>query len=56
MRHFSAAKLGISAAAGIAIALLVVNRPLTAPLPNTVELADMTWVEVRSALDAATPP
>lgn len=24
---------------------------LTAPLPNTVDMADMTWVEVRSAID-----
>jgi len=27
-----------------------VQRPLTAPLPDTVEIADMTWVEVRSAV------
>jgi creatinine amidohydrolase/Fe(II)-dependent formamide hydrolase-like protein len=27
------------------------NRPLTAPLPNTVHIADMTWVEVRAALE-----
>src|SRR3954464_14391008 len=51
MRYFSAGKLGISALAGLAIALTVVNRPLTAPMPNTIDLADMTWVEVRSALD-----
>ena len=51
MRYFSVSKLGISALAGLVIALTVVNRPLTAPLPNTIDLADMTWVEVRSALD-----
>src|ERR1700704_6718085 len=51
MRYFSPSKVGISALAGLAIALTVVNRPLTAPLPNTTDLADMTWVEVRSALD-----
>lgn len=51
MRLSSAAKLGVSAMAGIAIALFVVTRPLTAPLPATLNLADMTWVEVRSALD-----
>jgi creatinine amidohydrolase len=51
MRYFSARKLGLSALAGVAIALMVVNRPLTAPLPNTVDIADMTWVEVRSAVD-----
>jgi creatinine amidohydrolase/Fe(II)-dependent formamide hydrolase-like protein len=51
MRYFSPSKLVISVLAGLAIALTVVNRPLTAPLPNTIDLADMTWVEVRSALD-----
>src|ERR1700693_2654425 len=51
MRYFSARKLALSALAGVAIALTVVNRPLTAPLPNTVDLADMTWVEVRSAIN-----
>ena len=30
---------------------MIVNRPLTAPLPNTINIADMTWVEVRSALE-----
>jgi|LNFM01.2.fsa_nt_gb creatinine amidohydrolase len=44
------------AAAGLA-ALAVVpfaypSRPLTAPLPEAVEMKDMTWVEVRSALQA----
>lgn len=28
----------------------MMQRPLTAPLPHTVEIADMTWVEVRSAI------
>ena len=28
------------------------GRLLTAPLPNIVELKDMTWVEVRSAVQA----
>src|ERR1700716_1848641 len=51
MLYFSPSKLAISVLAGLAIALTVVNRPLTAPLPNTIDLADMTWVEVRSALD-----
>src|SRR5689334_3960840 len=50
MRHFAAGKLGISAIAGIAIAFAFVARPLTAPLPTTVEIADMTWVEVQAAL------
>jgi creatinine amidohydrolase/Fe(II)-dependent formamide hydrolase-like protein len=26
------------------------SRPLTAPLPSTVEIADMTWIEVRDAI------
>jgi len=45
-----ATKLGISAIAGVALALAFATRPLTAPLPATVALADMTWVEVQSAL------
>jgi creatinine amidohydrolase len=49
-RRFSAVKLALSAVVGLAIALAVVQRPLTAPLPDTVEIADMTWVEVRSAI------
>ncbi len=35
------------AAAG---ALAFVSRPLTAPVPATVEMADMTWIEVRDAI------
>ena len=50
IRPFSALKLALSAIVGVAIALVVVQRPLTAPLPDTVEIADMTWVEVRSAI------
>jgi creatinine amidohydrolase/Fe(II)-dependent formamide hydrolase-like protein len=34
-----------------ALALVLVSRPLTAPLPGTVKMADMTWVEVRSAIE-----
>jgi creatinine amidohydrolase len=48
--RFSARKLALAGVAGLAIALAVANRPLTAPLPDTVEIADMTWVEVRSAI------
>ncbi len=44
------------AAAGLATLALVPfalpTRPLTAPLPEAVEIKDMTWVEVRSALQA----
>jgi creatinine amidohydrolase len=49
-RRLTACKLGISVIAGIAIALALATRPLTAPLPTTIELADMTWVEVQTAL------
>src|ERR1700730_18163294 len=48
--RFSARKLALAGVAGLAIALAVASRPLTAPLPDTVEIADMTWVEVRSAI------
>jgi len=51
-RRLSPAKLAISVVAGAAIAVAVAERPLTAPLPSTVRIADMTWVEVRSAIEA----
>jgi creatinine amidohydrolase len=51
-RRLSPAKLAISVIAGAAIAAAVAERPLTAPLPSTVRIADMTWVEVRSAIEA----
>jgi creatinine amidohydrolase len=51
MRQYSLSKLGLSAAVGLAIAMAVAHRPLTAPLPATIDLADMTWVEVRSAIE-----
>jgi creatinine amidohydrolase len=44
------AKLALAGIAGLLIALFVVQQPLTQPLPNTLQLADMTWVEVRSAI------
>jgi creatinine amidohydrolase len=49
-RRLSALKLALSAVVGLVVALAVAQRPLTAPLPNTVVIADMTWVEVRSAI------
>jgi creatinine amidohydrolase len=49
-RRYSTGKLAVSAVAGLIIAFALAQRPLTAPLPNTVEIADMTWVEVRSAI------
>src|ERR1700686_1137372 len=49
-RRFSLYKLALAGIAGLAIALVISQRPLTAPLPDTIEIADMTWVEVRSAI------
>ena len=49
-RRFSLYKLALAGIAGLAIALAISQRPLTAPLPDTIEVADMTWVEVRSAI------
>ena len=49
-RRYATPKLALSVVAGLAIAFALAQRPLTAPLPNTVEIADMTWVEVRSAI------
>jgi creatinine amidohydrolase len=49
-RRFSTRKLALSGVAGLALAFAVAQRPLTAPLPDTVAISDMTWVEVRSAV------
>jgi creatinine amidohydrolase len=51
-RQLSPLKVAISVLAGVAIAVVVAERPLTAPLPTTVKIADMTWVEVRTAIAA----
>ena len=51
MHSLSKAKLAITALAGVVLALVIVSRPLTAPLPATVRISDMTWVEVRSAIE-----
>jgi creatinine amidohydrolase/Fe(II)-dependent formamide hydrolase-like protein len=51
MRRLSPWKLAISAATGVALAATLAGRPLTAPVPSTVHMADMTWVEVKSALE-----
>ena len=43
--------LWLSVALGVCVvAVLASQRTLTAPVPDTVEIADMTWVEVRSAI------
>lgn len=51
MPRLSPLGVGISALAGLAMAFAVVNRPLTAPLAETIDIADMTWLQVRAALD-----
>ncbi len=51
MRHLPLLKLAGAAVAGLAVTFFIMSRPLTAPLPNTVQIADMTWVEVRAALE-----
>jgi len=33
------------------LAMVFPQNTLTAPMPDTIEMADMTWVEVRSAID-----
>jgi creatinine amidohydrolase len=45
------AKVALAGIAGVLLALFVVQQPLTQPLPNTLLIADMTWVEVRSAIN-----
>jgi creatinine amidohydrolase/Fe(II)-dependent formamide hydrolase-like protein len=49
-------RLALKLMAGMLIAVaaagLLVERPLTAGLPGTVRIADMTWVEVRTAIAA----
>src|ERR1700704_1282802 len=47
----SPGKLALSVLVGAAVAVAIIGRPLTAPLPDTVKIADMTWVEVKSAID-----
>jgi creatinine amidohydrolase len=49
-RRYAAGKVALAGAVGLGLASYWVQRPLTAPLPNTLQIADMTWIEVRSAL------
>lgn len=44
--------LGVAGASALGATLLAPPGPAATPLPDTVELADMTWPEVRAALDA----
>jgi len=50
LRRRTVLKLALVAVASGALALTIASQPLTAPLPNTLRMADMTWVEVRSAV------
>ena len=54
-RSFSRRSLGrafaIIALAAVALAIGLPQKTLTAPMPDTVDMADMTWVEVRSAIE-----
>ena len=49
-RRFAAAKVALAGVVGLALVSYCVQQPLTAPLPDTLQIADMTWVEVRSAV------
>ena len=49
-RRFSPLRLGAIVVAMSVVGIATIQRPLTAPLPNTIDLADMTWVELRSAV------
>src|SRR3954452_8231204 len=51
MRQFPIGKFGVSLLAGLALVAFAATRPHTAPMPETIDLADMTWVEVQAALD-----
>ena len=43
--------LALGMLAVIVLGVALPNSPLTAPMPDTVEMADMTWVEVRGAIE-----
>ena len=49
-RRHALMRLALVAAVSSMLALTIASRPLTAPLPNTLKMTDMTWVEVRSAI------
>lgn len=48
--RFSPARLAIIGLTAAPLAIMALQQPLTAPLPTTLTLADMTWVELRSAV------
>src|SRR5262245_46237125 len=49
-RRHALLRLAVVAAVSSVLALTIASRPLTAPLPSTLKMSDMTWVEVRSAI------
>jgi creatinine amidohydrolase/Fe(II)-dependent formamide hydrolase-like protein len=49
-RRHALLRFALVAAVSSVLALTIASRPLTAPLPGTLRMADMTWVEVRSAI------
>jgi len=49
-RRHALLKFALVAAVSSVLALTIASRPLTAPLPNTLKMTDMTWVEVRGAI------
>jgi creatinine amidohydrolase len=49
-RRHALLRLALVAAVSSVLALTIATKPLTAPLPNTLKMTDMTWVEVRSAI------
>lgn len=44
-------RLALAGLLAAALGLATISRPLTAPLDGTLELADMTWIEIRSAIE-----
>src|SRR5689334_9960207 len=49
-RRHALLRFALVTAVSSVLALTIASRPLTAPLPNTLKMTDMTWVEVRSAI------
>jgi creatinine amidohydrolase len=43
--------IALAGLAAAALAIVFPHSTLTAPMPHTVDMTDMTWVEVRSALE-----
>jgi creatinine amidohydrolase/Fe(II)-dependent formamide hydrolase-like protein len=48
------ARLSLAAVLAVGVATLFATRPLTAPKAATVEMADMTWIEIRDAIRSGT--